>query len=307
MAKYIVTGGCGFIGSQLTDKLLAQGHEVIIIDDLSNPTNIPQQATLIEKDLNEIDSVRDVFKDVDGCYHLAAKPAANVSLGNWFAFHNTNLEGSLKVFKAAIEAGNIPIVYASTCGVYNDKNQFPLSEEQHLRPYSSYGCDKLAMELNASYLAREYKLPSVGLRIFNVYGPHQSLTSPYSGVITHFITSLLEDKPMIVFGNGQQNRDFVFVEDVVDNLIHAMNNVRKDIGVVNLCGHNPITITDLAEVIADKMKKEYVIDYQKARPADALSSYGCVRKMQKYGFKLNYGLQQGLQKTIKYFQDNKNT
>ncbi len=302
MAKYLITGGCGFIGSQLTKRLLAAGHDIIVVDDLSNGTIISPQATLVVKDITQLDNIHALFVGLDGCFHLAAKPAVNIDFEQWSLFHHTNLEGSLNVFKAAIDAGNIPVVYASTCGVYGDFNQFPLIEEQLLRPISSYGCDKYATELNANFLAHTYQLPSMGLRFFNVYGPYQQVTSPYSGVITRFITDLLDNKPLTIFGDGDQTRDFIFIDDVVDNLITAMHILKREAHIVNLCTGLKTSINALADMLSAMCEKKCVINYQPERKDDVRHSYGCQKKMKAYGFKVNYDIGQGLIQTIDYFK-----
>jgi len=301
MAKYLITGGCGFIGSQLTKQLLDQAHEVIVVDDLSNGQIIHSQATLVEANVADFDSIHALFGDLDGCFHLAAIPSINMEISDWFRFHATNLEGSLNIFKSAIKAGNIPVVYASSCGVYGDSKRFPLSEGQALKPPSSYGCDKLASELNANFLAQSFQLPSMGLRFFNVYGPYQRPDSPYSGVITHFISNLLRNEPMTIFGDGKQTRDFVYVDDVVDNLMKAMTILKSNAHVVNICSGIPVTVNQLAVILAELFDKQCLINYLPARALDAQGSYGNPNKMHRYGFKLDSDLRQGLIKTIEYF------
>ncbi len=303
MANYLVTGGCGFIGSQLTKKLITNGHKVTIVDDLSNGTIIHPDATFIKKDITEPNVLPELFIGIDGCFHLAAVPAVNIEFEQWLRFHDINLNGSLAVFNAAVNAGNIPVVYASSCGVYGGAKRFPLTEGLSLRPPSAYGCDKLSSELNANFLACTYQLPSMGLRFFNVYGPYQQDSSPYSGVITHFIASLLNNKPLTIYGDGQQTRDYIFVEDVVDNLIHAMKILKKGAHVVNLCTGVATTINQLSDLMADLIKKTPIKDYQPPRPNDARDSYGCSKKMDAYGFKLPHDVRQGLIKTIDYFKD----
>ena len=301
MATYMVTGGCGFIGSQLTKKLITQGHKVIVVDDLSNGNIIHPQSTLMTKDITQYDEIHDLFTEINGCFHLAAKPIVGIELDKWLAFHSTNLGGSLNVFKAAIDAGNIPVVYASSCGVYGDSKQFPLTEDQFIKPLCSYGCDKLSTELNASFLAHDYQLPSIGLRFFNVYGPFQQVTSPYSGVITRFITNLLTNKPLTIFGDGEQTRDFIFVEDIVDNLIHAMTILKREAHVVNLCTGVSISINQLADVLSNLLGKKYVKVHMPARLFDVQDSCGSPKKMHAYGFKVTHDRQQALSKTIEYF------
>lgn len=302
MSTYLVTGGCGFIGSQLTKKLIEQGHDIMILDDLSNGQVIHPQATLVKQDITQFDGICDLFRGIDGCFHLAAVPTVSVDLDRWFDFHATNLKGSLNVFKAAVAAGNRPVVYASTCGVYGNAKQLPLQENQYIQPVSAYGCDKLSTELNAGFLAQVYQLPSLGLRFFNVYGPYQPPTSPYSGVITRFIMNLLDNKPLTIFGDGEQTRDFVFVEDVVDNLIHAMKTLVKGADVVNICTEKTTTINQLITLLSNLLHQECIKDYQPVRQYDAKDSCGSRKKMQEYGFQINHSLEEGLAKTVHYFK-----
>ena len=303
MAKYMVTGGCGFIGSQLTKKLITQGHEVIVVDDLSTGTIINPDAKLVILDITEPDCLSELFIGLDGCFHLAAAAAVNIDFEDWFSFHKLNLNGSLNVFKAAIIAKNIPVVYASSCGVYGSAKRFPLTEGQSLKPPSAYGCDKLSTELNAHFLAGAYQLPSLGLRLFNVYGPYQHDSSPFAGVITHFITHLLNNKPLTIYGDGEQTRDYIFIEDVVDNLIYAMHKLTRGAHVVNLCTGVATSLNQLTKLLADLTEKKLIKNHQPARPNDAKNSYGSQKKMHAYGFNLKHDLRQGLLKTINHFKD----
>lgn len=302
MSKYLVTGGCGFIGSQLTSALLSAGHEVIVVDDLSNGSRKIPGAVFVQRDIAKRGALDSLFTDLDGCFHLAAFPAVNIEIEQWFSFHKINLDASLNVFKAAIDAGNIPVVYASTCGVYNDSNHFPLTEDQYLNPSSSYGCDKYSGELNAHFLGHSYQLSSMGLRFFNVYGPYQQPTSPYSGVVTNFITQALDNSPLIIYGDGEQTRDFVFVEDVVNNVIIAMTNLKQGAQVVNICSGQSISINQLADLIGQLLGKECQKEYRPSRPFDAKHSCGSQKKMHAHGFKITHDIKQGLSKTIAYFQ-----
>lgn len=302
MAKYLVTGGCGFIGSQLTTKLIENGHDVIIVDDLSNGTIIHPEAIFVKQDITEYDSLSKLFSGINGCFHLAAIPTVSIDFDKWFDVHATNLDGSLNVFKAALKAGNIPVVYASSCGVYGNAKRLPLKEDLFIQPLSSYGCDKLSMEFNAYFLAHDYQLPSIGLRFFNVYGPYQQQTSPYSGVITNFITHMLEKKSLTIFGDGEQTRDFVFVEDVVDNLIHAMNILKQGAHVVNICTGRKTSIKQLTTLLSQLLNQKCSIDYKPARECDAKHSCGSRKKMETYGFDIKYDIKQGLMKTIDYFR-----
>lgn len=301
MANYLITGGCGFIGSQLTKKLIEEGHNIVIVDDLSNGKIIHPKATFVKQDITQFEPLRELFVNIQGCFHLAAIPTVSIEIEQWFDVHTINLDGSLNVFKAAIDAGNIPVVYASSCGVYGNAKRLPLKEEQFIKPLSSYGCDKLSTELNAYFLAQTYHLPSMGLRFFNVYGPYQQETSPYSGVITRFITHMMEQKPLTIFGDGKQTRDFVFVEDVVDNLIHAMKILRQDAHVVNICTGHKTSINQLITHLSQLLGQQCIKEHLPARSSDAKNSCGSREKMNSYGFDIKHNMKQGLMKTIDYF------
>ncbi|WP_133131252.1 NAD-dependent epimerase/dehydratase family protein [Legionella yabuuchiae] len=301
MATYLVTGGCGFIGAHLTEKLINLNHRVIVVDDLSNGNKIHPQAVFKKTDLTSFDELTDLLADCDGCFHLAAIPTVAVEIDQWLAINQVNLIASFKILKAAVTMGNIPVVYASSCGVYGDSCNLPLKEESFIHPLSFYGCDKLSVELNAYALAHTNQLPSMGLRIFNVYGPGQHSQSPYAGVITQFITNLLEDKPAVIYGDGEQTRDFIFVEDVVDCLIHAINILKQNAHVSNICTGKAITINVLLDKIATLLGKPYKKQYMDTRVFDVRHSCGDTQRMNQYGFVCQHSLEEGLKKTLHHF------
>ncbi len=302
MARYLVTGGCGFIGSQLTKYLINHGHNVTIVDDLSNGKIIHPDAIFIKQDITDYGAIEGLFNNIDGCFHLAAIPTVVVDIQSLSRLHEINLLGSLNVFKAAIIAGNVPVVYASTSAVYGNSTQFPLSEKQFIQPISAYGCDKLASELNAYFLANEYNLPVTGLRFFNVFGPYQQKTSLYTGVITNFIINLLEDKPLVIYGDGNQTRDFVFIDDIIANVVYAMINLKQGSKVCNICTGQRTSVNRLATILAEILNKKCIIDYQPARTYDARDSLGCQKQMHAYGFKIQHTIEDGLAKTVEYFK-----
>ena len=170
-----------------------------------------------------------------------------------------------------------------------------------IQPLSSYGCDKLAVELNAYALGKNYQLPSLGLRFFNLYGPRQNPKSPYSGVITKFITKLKNNNSPIIFGDGQQTRDFIFVKDVVMSVVKAMDLVSTDGDIVNICTGRGISINQLAVEIAKIMQKNISPVYEAKRSYDILHSVGSIEKMQSFGFDITYDLPTGLQETLDFF------
>ncbi|MDR3502835.1 MAG: NAD-dependent epimerase/dehydratase family protein [Legionella sp.] len=301
MGNYLVTGGAGFLGSHLVDFLIENGHEVTVIDDFSTGTYEHPKAQTIKTNILNEERVRPYFHNIDGCFHLIGIPSVIMTMEDWFHFHATNMQGSLIVFKLAIEAGKIPVVYASSCAVYGDTPLLPLKENQLVKPLSSYGCDKLAVELNAYALGKNYQLPTLGLRLFNLYGPRQAPESLYSGVITKFINKLKDNKSPVIFGDGTQTRDFIFVKDVVKALVNLMNKVNTDGDVVNVCTGKGISINQLAFEIAKLMGKNVDPIHNPKRSYDIMHSVGSVEKMHAFGFETTYELSVGLQETIDFF------
>lgn len=302
MAKYLVTGGAGFIGSHLVDALINKGHNVVIIDDFSvgHHHSIHAQATYINESILNIKQIQPFFDDIDGCFHLAAIPSVMVTMDSWFKDHDINLQGSLNVFKSAVLAGGVPVVYASSCAVYGDSQRFPLKENTYTRTISAYASDKLAIENNAYFLSKTYGLPTFGLRFFNVYGPRQNPLSPYSGVICKFISRLLKNESPVIFGDGAQTRDFIFVKDVSEGLILAMQLVNTEAHLVNMCTGRAISVQKLYENLRDLIGNGAKAKYEERRLVDVLHSVGCTNKMHSMGFTTRYDLLEGLKSTVEF-------
>jgi len=279
MALYLVTGGCGFIGSHLVDALLARGDQVRVIDDLSTGKreNLDPRAALVEGDVADKALVSYAMADADGCFHLAA--VASVERGNrdWLGTHRTNLTGTVTIFdsaRATDTRGAIPVVYASSAAVYGDSADLPLSEEARTRPLSAYGADKLGCELHARVASHVHGVRTLGCRFFNVYGPRQDPASPYSGVISIFFDRISRGQPISVFGDGGQTRDFIYVADVVDALIRAMDRRETEPAVLNVCTGKATSILDLAETIAKVHGATADIRFEPARSGDIRASLG---------------------------------
>lgn len=300
MSKYLVTGGAGFVGSHLTDYLVEAGHDVVVVDNFSIGSYEHPESKIIKADITDINVLQPLFDSIDGCFHLVAIPSVVMDIDDWFGFNQINLQSSLNVFKSAIQAGGVPVVYASSCAVYGNSTSLPLHEEMFVKPLSSYGCDKLSVELNAHCLSANYGLPTLGLRFFNVYGPRQDPRSPYSGVISRFITRILNDESPIIYGDGSQTRDFIYVKDIAKMLMQAMSKVKPDGEVVNLCTGIGISINELASQIARSAGKHMTVAYQPKRSYDVQDSVGSTIKMHAQGFKTRYDLAKGLSETIAY-------
>ncbi len=214
---FIVTGGAGFIGSYLTEELLAAGHNVTVVDNLStgNLRNLPQHPCLkfVQKDILTCQP-QDFTKPVDGIAHLAATPSVAQSWLQPLATHHNNLSATIAVIKLCQEL-NIPrLVFASSAAVYGNQVSIPIQEQQNLNPISPYGLQKLASEQYASLFTQKKGLSFIGLRLFNVFGPRQLPNSQYSGVISIFVSAMQQGLPITIYGDGSQTRDFVFVKDV---------------------------------------------------------------------------------------------
>ncbi len=259
MPEYLVTGGCGFIGSHVCDALLGSGHQVRVLDDLSSGSlkNLPQRATLIEGDIRDRATVERAIAGCDGCFHLAAVASVERSNREWVDTHRTNLTGTVQVFAAASGAGAggqpIPVVYASSAAIYGDQGAAAITEAAWPAPTSAYGADKLACELHARVATLIHRVPTVGLRFFNVYGPRQDPKSPYSGVISIFCDRIGADEPVTIYGDGQQTRDFIYVGDVVRALILALNRMPDRPTVFNVCTGLRTSINDLAAILAESL------------------------------------------------------
>ena len=251
MATYLLTGGCGFIGSHLAQALLARGDAVRVLDDLSTgkEENLQPGATLVRGDVADAATVRDAMEGVDGCFHLAAIASVERGVQELLATHRVNLSGTLAVFDAA-SPHRLPVVYASSAAAYGDAGPLPLEETTHPRPLSAYGADKLGCEQHARAAGQVHRLPTCGLRFFNVFGPRQDPKSPYSGVISIFCDRISRGDAVDLYGDGEQTRDFIFVADVVAALLAAMDRATPEAPVFNVCTGNPTSVRRLAETIA---------------------------------------------------------
>lgn len=282
MSLYLITGGCGFIGSHLADLLLEYGHKVRVLDDLSTGKreNLSPRAELLLGDVADRAVVEQALLGVDGCFHLAAVASVERCNRDWIGSHRTNLTGTITIFacaRATMTRAAIPVVYASSAAVYGDQSVSPLSEKLQPQPLSAYGADKLGCELHARVATLIHRVSAVGLRFFNVYGPRQDPKSPYSGVISIFNDHLRRGLPINLFGDGEQVRDFVYVRDVTQALWAAMQISHPIGSVFNVCTQTPTTILQLAHTIAGLWRMSPIIRNQPAREGDIRVSLGDAR------------------------------
>jgi UDP-glucose 4-epimerase len=255
MACWLVTGGCGFIGSHLVEALLARGDRVRILDDLSTGKRhaVLKGAEIIVGDVADPRLLGRALAGADGCFHLAAVASVPRCERDWRGGLHSNVLGTIAVLEAARDAAAaapLPVVYASSAAVYGDNPNVPLAETAGATPLSSYGAHKLLDEIYAKAAWSEHRVPSVGLRLFNIYGPRQDPSSPYSGVISIFVDRLGGGAAIDIFGDGKQTRDFVYVEDAVAHFLAAMAGLHEGAHVLNVCTGRGTTVLDLAHTLA---------------------------------------------------------
>jgi UDP-glucose 4-epimerase len=308
MARYLVTGGAGFIGSHLLDSLIADGHYVRVLDDLSSGTvgNLPPNIELMVSDVSEPESARRGLNGMDGCFHLAAIASVERCNQDWLRSHSVNLSGTIAVFEEArriqgISGEPFPVVYASSAAVYGNPSQIPISELTPTCPTSAYGVDKLGCDLHAAVAARVHKMSTIGLRFFNIYGPRQDPQSSYSGVISVFCNRALQLLPFEVHGDGGQVRDFVYIDDAIRALRKAMQMASLDppSRVFNICSGIGTSIRDLGETISLMNGASFSPRYAPARTGDVRTSVGDPRLAKKQlHFSTDTSLREGLSRTL---------
>lgn len=298
MLKYLVTGGAGFIGSRLAHQLIKNGKKVVILDNFSTgkKENVPHEAELFEGDINDKNLLSQALKGVDGCFHLAAVASVEESLKNWEKAHKTNMMGTICLLEELIK-NKTPLVFTSSAAVYGNPSHFPIQETFPTAPLSPYGLDKLNAEKHFELAAKHYGLPVTIFRLFNVFGPHQNSHSQYSGVITIFSNAIEKGEKVTIYGKGDQMRDFIFVDDVVQFLADAMEKNKNGFHLFNLCRGQGVTIEDLIftfeKIYGTKVKKEY----GKSRDGDISISLGDPTNVEKYfGYRAANSLEQGLRK-----------
>ena len=277
MACYLVTGGCGFIGSHLAEALTRRGDQVKVVDDLSTGVigNLPPGAALLRGDVADPVLMGEAVQGIAGCFHLAAVASVQRSLTDLLGSHRTNLGGLLTVLNAITgQGGGIPVVYASSAAVYGDGGSDILGEEAPTRPRSAYGADKRACELHAAVASHVHGIPTTGLRFFNVYGPRQPWDSPYSGVVSIFARRIGRGEPITVYGDGQQTRDLVAVHDVVAALLRAMEARLAGSPVFNICTGTGTSVLQLARLLGALQGRTPEIRFEPIRPGEIRQSVG---------------------------------
>jgi len=311
-SRVLVTGGAGFIGSHLVDALLKEGLEVTIIDNLDTGTldNIAhhkdrEEFHFIKGDIRNYNLVKETTEDVDAVFHEAALVSVALSVEKPTLTNDVNVTGTLNLLKASLDLDVKRFIYASSAAVYGDTIPIRKSESMSPRPASPYGVSKLAAENYAKLFHELYGLETISLRYFNVYGPRQSfdIHSGYGGVIAIFINRLLKNRSLIIYGDGKQTRDFVYVDDVVDANILALNT-KKGIGeAFNIGTGTQVSVNQVASTLKTALdRKELENSHGDPRSADIQHGYADISKAKKIlGYNPKFSIQEGLTELVKWY------
>jgi nucleoside-diphosphate-sugar epimerase len=310
MERFLVTGGAGFIGSNITAKLVSQGCFVRVIDNLltgkkSNLAGIIDKIEFIEADMGDEKIAHSAMKDIDVVLHQGALPSVPRSVDDPAATHKHCVDATFTLLLAARDASIKRFVYASSSSAYGDTPTLPKLESMQPEPLSPYAAAKLAGEYYAKVFYKVFGLETISLRYFNVFGPHQDPTSQYAAAIPAFVTAILKDEPPTVFGDGEQTRDFTYVDNVVEaNLLAA--RVKRTAGqVVNIACGRTVTVNEIIALINDLAGKNIKPVYDPPRPGDVKHSLADVTLAKKtIGFEPTVPFKQGLQLAIDWYRDN---
>ena len=308
MSRYIVTGGAGFIGSHITEELVNQGHEVVVLDDLStghehNLTAFRDRIEFVKGSVTDFDLMSRLFAGADVVFHQAALASVPRSVKDPVASNHANVTGTLNVFVAARDAGVRKVVYAASSSAYGDTEELPKHEGMPGRPLSPYAVTKYVGELYGKVFTDIYDLPTVGLRYFNVFGPRQDPQSQYAAVIPLFTTRFLAGEAPLIHGDGGQSRDFTFIDNVVQaNLKAAAADSKADGLVYNVACGDRMTINDICAQIRDLLGVSIEPEHGPTRLGDVRHSLADISRAQELlGYQPAVDLRQGIERTVAWY------
>ena len=303
--RYLVTGGAGFIGSHLSEALADDGHEIIVIDDLSSGRmeNIRQlldagSVTFHQGSITDLSFLRKHVRETDGIFHQAAFVSVPRSIEDPILNHDINITGTLNILSAARDAGVRKVVLASSAAVYGNLPGLPKREEMPVDPRSPYALAKLTGEYYGQLFSELYGLETVALRYFNVYGPRQDPRSDYAAVIPKFIHRLANHESPVIYGDGEQTRDFVFVRDVVSANIRAMQGGAR--GIFNVASGVQTSVNDLADTLCHLFRYPHKPVHEPGRAGEVKYSVADIsRAMTAFGYRPDYSLERGLRAMLR--------
>lgn len=308
MNRYVVTGGAGFIGSALVRALLAEGRRVHVIDNLStgkldNLEEVADEITVHEFDLRDYARISPVISGAYRVFHLGALPSVPKSIADPVPSHETNIDGTFNVFRAAAEGKAGRVIYAASSSAYGDTEVLPKTESMAPRPKSPYALQKLVGEYYGTVFSQCYGLETVSLRFFNVFGPRQNPTSVYSGVLSIFLTCLIERRSPTIYGDGEQSRDFTYVEDVVSLLLKASQANGVSGNVYNAGNGNRITLNQTWRLLQQIEGIELPALYGPPRPGDVRDSQADTSAaVRDLGHAPRFTFEQGLRLTLDWYR-----
>jgi len=306
--KALVTGGAGFIGSHLVEALVAAGCDVAVLDNLSgghlsNLESVKSRISFHENDIRQLDGLEQSAAGCDVIFHLAAVVAVQQTIDDPLYSTMVNDIGTLNVLEAARNTNVQRVVLASSCAVYGDDPRLPKDESMTPMPGSPYAVHKLSAEHYLRVYGELFGLQNASLRFFNVFGPRQDPSSPYSGVISIFMSKAASHQAPVIYGDGNQTRDFVYVKDVVNALLQAAQTDQKTGGVYNIGSGSLVTVKRLWELIASLSGQQAEPIYQAARAGDILHSVGNIDKARSMlNFTNQFSMEQGLELTLEWYR-----
>jgi UDP-glucose 4-epimerase len=301
--KALVTGGGGFIGSNLVRALLDAGHDVRVLDNFStgNRANLEGlDIDVVEGELRSYERVHNAVRGVEVVFHLGALGSVPRSVQDPLTSSAVNIEGTLNVLLAARDEGIRRVVYSSSSSVYGPRRELPVTEDMPPDPISPYGVAKLAAERYCVSFSRVYdSFESVVVRYFNVFGPRQSPFSQYAAVIPLFITAIAEDRAVTINGDGGQSRDFTYVSNVVEGTMRAADAEGLSGRIFNIAASSPISVSELAETIGQILGRDVRKEFAPPRAGDIRDSWADISSArQALGWEPSVGLEEGLQRTV---------
>lgn len=308
--KYLVTGGAGFIGSNIVSELLKQGQQVVVLDNFATgkrenilPLMKNENLTMIEGDLRSFHIVRSAVKGVDYILHQGALPSVPRSINDPITSNDVNILGMLNILEAAKEFGVKRVITASSSSIYGNSETLPKVESMPVNPLSPYALTKYAQERYCQIFSQIYGLETVALRYFYVFGPNQDPTSQYSAVIPKFIKLIMADKEPVIYGDGSQSRDFTFVENNVWANIQACTAQKAAGEVINIACGERYTLIDLVNMINEILGKKIEPKFEKDRAGDVKHSLAGIEKAKELlGYEVRVDFREGLRRTIDFFR-----
>lgn len=310
MSYSLVTGGAGFIGSNLVRFLLRKEEEVIVVDNFStgrsaNLEEVREHIHIVRGDVRDRDLMRELCKEVDFVYHQAALPSVARSVDNPWATNDHNVNGTLSVFLAARDAGVQRVIYATSSSAYGDGDELPKDESMCSSPSSPYAVSKYVGELYGAVFNDVYDIETVGLRYFNVFGPRQDPSSEYAAAIPKFIDRYLREEPPVIYGDGEQTRDFTFIENVVQANWKAAHAPGKAVNgeIFNVgCGQQ-VTVNQLVQVLKYITGADVEPVHDEPRPAEVRHSQANIQKAHDaFGYVPEVDVREGLRRTVDWFK-----